>query len=417
MNPTATHPAAQFDVQRVRADFPILNELVHGNPLIYLDNAATSQKPTPVIKALDEYYRRYNSNIHRGVHALAERATEAYESSRRKIARYLNAPNQHEIIFTRGTTESINLVASSYATSVLKPGDEVLITWLEHHSNIVPWQIACEKTGAVLKVVPINERGEVEPDQFEAMLSERTKIVAFAHISNALGTINPVREFTEMAHRAGAVVIIDGAQAAPHMRVDVQAIGCDFYALSGHKMFGPTGIGVLWGRTSLLDKMPPYQGGGDMIQSVTFEKTVYNDLPYKFEAGTPHIAGGIGLGAAVDYLDALDAEGIMAHEHDLTRYATEQLSQIEGLRLIGTAANKVSVLSFTLEGIHPYDMAPVLDHEGVAVRTGHHCAQPVMDRYQIPATVRASIAFYNTRQDIDAFVAALAKVQRMFSGL
>jgi cysteine desulfurase/selenocysteine lyase len=417
MNPAAAHPATQFDVQRVRADFPILSRHVHGKPLVYLDNAATSQKPSSVIETLDQYYRQYNANIHRGAHALAERATEAYETTRAKIARFLNAPHQHEIIFTRGTTESINLVANSYALSVLKPGDEVLITWLEHHSNIVPWQIACERTGATLKVVPINDRGEVEADQFEAMLSEHTKIVAFAHISNALGTINPVRHFTELAHRAGAVVVIDGAQAAPHMRVDVQAIGCDFYALSGHKMFGPTGIGVLWGRESLLEKMPPFQGGGDMIQSVTFEKTVYNDLPYKFEAGTPHIAGGIGLGAAVDYLDALDADAMIAHEHDLTRYATEQLTRIDGLRLIGTAAEKVGVLSFTLEGIHPYDMAPVLDHEGVAVRTGHHCAQPVMDRFAIPATVRASIAFYNTRQDIDALVAALAKVKRMFSGL
>lgn len=417
MNPAAAHPAAQFDVQRVRADFPILSQRVHGKSLVYLDNAATSQKPTSVIETLDAYYRQYNSNIHRGVHALAERATEAYEAGRDKLARYLNAHHRHEIIYTRGTTESINLVANSYALSVLKPGDQVLITWLEHHSNIVPWQIACQKTGATLKVVPINDRGEVEADQFEAMLCERTKIVAFAHISNSLGTIIPVRHFTELAHRAGAVVVIDGAQAAPHMRIDVQAIDCDFYALSGHKMFGPTGIGVLWGRESLLEKMPPYQGGGDMIQSVTFEKTVYNDLPYKFEAGTPHIAGGIGLGAAIDYLDALDADAVMAHEHDLTRYATDQLSQIDGLRLIGTAAEKVGVLSFTLEGIHPYDMAPVLDHEGVAVRTGHHCAQPVMDRFAIPATVRASIAFYNTRQDIDALVAALAKVQRMFSGL
>ncbi|MBI1368707.1 MAG: SufS family cysteine desulfurase [Planctomycetes bacterium] len=417
MNPTVTHPDTSFDVPRVRADFPILATKVHGKPLVYLDNAATSQKPQCVIDAIDDYYRSTNANIHRGVHYLAEKATEAYEGARAKMARFLGADHAHEIIFTRGTTESINLVAQSFGRSTLKPGDEVLITWLEHHSNIVPWQMVCEQTGATLMVVPINDRGELDMNAFESLLTERTKIVAVNHISNALGTINPIKRIIDRAHQAGAVVLIDGAQAAPHLKIDVRALGCDFYALSGHKMYGPTGIGILWGREALLEKMPPYQGGGDMIASVTFQKTVYNNLPYKFEAGTPHICGGIALGVAADYLAAIDYTAMNAHEHALTEYGTQQLSQIEGLRLIGTAAEKVSVLSFTLEGIHPYDMAPVLDREGVAVRTGHHCAQPVMDRFHIPATVRASVAMYNTREDIDALIAALAKVRRMFAGL
>jgi len=417
MNPTAAQPTAPFDVEAVRAQFPILTERVYDKPLVYLDNAATSQKPLRVIEALDEYYRHYNANIHRGIHYLAERGTEAFENARHKLAEFVGAEHTHEIIYTRGTTESINLVAQSYARTTLKPDDEVLITHMEHHSNIVPWQIVCEQTGAVLKVVPINDRGELDLSNLEDLLTERTKIVALNHISNALGTINPVKRITEAAHKVGAVVLVDGAQAAPHVKIDVKDLGCDFYALSGHKMFGPTGIGILWGREQLLEHMPPYQGGGDMIHEVTFEKTVYNELPHKFEAGTPHIAGGIGLGAAVEFMDSLDYAAMEAHEHNLTTYATEQLTAVDGLNIIGTAADKVGVFSFTLDGVHPYDMAPVLDRQGIAVRTGHHCAQPVMDRFGVPATVRASIALYNTRAEIDALVAGLKKVQKMFADL
>jgi len=395
MNPTAAQPTAPFDVEAVRAQFPILTERVYDKPLVYLDNAATSQKPLCVIEALDEYYRHYNANIHRGIHYLAERGTEAFETARHKLAEFVGAEHTHEIIYTRGTTESINLVAQSYARTTLKPDDEVLITHMEHHSNIVPWQIVCEQTGALLKVIPINDRGELDLSNLDDLLTERTKIVALNHISNALGTINPVKRITEAAHK----------------------VGCDFYAMSGHKMFGPTGIGILWGREQLLEHMPPYQGGGDMIHEVTFEKTVYNELPHKFEAGTPHIAGGIGLGAAVEFMNGLDYAAMEAHEHDLTTYATEQLSAVDGLNIIGTAADKVGVFSFTLDGVHPYDMAPVLDRQGIAVRTGHHCAQPVMDRFGVPATVRASIALYNTRAEIDALVAGLKKVQKMFADL
>jgi len=417
MNPTAAQPTAPFDVEAIRAQFPILTERVYDKPLVYLDNAATSQKPLCVIEALDEYYRHYNANIHRGIHYLAERGTEAFETARHKLAEFVGAEHTHEIIYTRGTTESINLVAQSYARTTLKPDDEVLITHMEHHSNIVPWQIVCEQTGAALKVIPINDRGELDLSNLDDLLTERTKIVALNHISNALGTINPVKRITEAAHKVGAVVLVDGAQAAPHVKIDVQELGCDFYALSGHKMFGPTGIGILWGREQLLEHMPPYQGGGDMIHEVTFEKTVYNELPHKFEAGTPHIAGGIGLGAAVEFMNGLDYPAMEAHEHDLTTYATEQLSAVDGLNIIGTAADKVGVFSFTLDGVHPYDMAPVLDRQGIAVRTGHHCAQPVMDRFGVPATVRASIALYNTRAEIDALVAGLRKVQKMFADL
>jgi len=417
MNPTAAQPTAPFDVEAIRAQFPILTERVYDKPLVYLDNAATSQKPLCVIEALDEYYRHYNANIHRGIHYLAERGTEAFETARHKLAEFVGAEHTHEIIYTRGTTESINLVAQSYARTTLKPDDEVLITHMEHHSNIVPWQIVCEQTGALLKVIPINDRGELDLSNLDDLLTERTKIVALNHISNALGTINPVKRITEAAHKVGAVVLVDGAQAAPHVKIDVQELGCDFYALSGHKMFGPTGIGILWGREQLLEHMPPYQGGGDMIHEVTFEKTVYNELPHKFEAGTPHIAGGIGLGAAVEFMNGLDYPAMEAHEHDLTTYATEQLSAVDGLNIIGTAADKVGVFSFTLDGVHPYDMAPVLDRQGIAVRTGHHCAQPVMDRFGVPATVRASIALYNTRAEIDALVAGLRKVQKMFADL
>jgi cysteine desulfurase / selenocysteine lyase len=405
---------ADFDVERIREDFPALRQTIHGKPLVYLDNAATAQKPRAVIDAIVHFYEVDCANIHRGVHELSQRSTAAYEETRAKVKRFLNARVKHEIVFVRGTTEGINLVTNTWGRANLRAGDEIIIAGLEHHSNIVPWQIVCEQTGALLRVIPIDDRGELILEEYEKLLGPRTRMVAIGHVSNALGTINPVRRIIEMAHNAGALTLVDGAQAVPHMLVDVQALDADFYALSGHKLFGPTGIGVLYGKTALLEAMPPYQGGGDMIRSVTFEKTTYNDLPYKFEAGTPDIAGGIGLGAAVDYITRLGIEKIQAYEHELLLYATEALERIPGLRIIGTAREKAAVLSFVIEGIHPHDIGTVLDRQGIAVRTGHHCAQPVMDRYHIPATTRASLAFYNTRGEIDALVAGLYKVKEVF---
>jgi cysteine desulfurase/selenocysteine lyase len=403
-----------FDVEKVRADFPILKQAVYGKPLVYLDNAATSQKPAAVIEATTHYYSADNSNIHRGVHLLSERATREYEEARAKAKSFLNAAHSKEIIFVRGTTEAINLVANTYGRANVGAGDEVIITAMEHHSNIVPWQILCEEKRARLRVAPINDDGELILDEFERLLNEKTKIVSVVHISNALGTVNPVHRIVEMAHRRGARVMIDGAQAAPHARIDVRALDCDFYAFSGHKVFGPTGIGVLYGKAALLEAMPPYQGGGDMIASVTFEKTTYNALPYKFEAGTPNIAGTIGLGAAIDYVNEIGLENIAQYEQGLLEYGTAELSKVPGLRLIGTAREKAGVLSFVLEGIHPHDVGTILDREGIAIRTGHHCAMPVMERFKIPATSRASLAFYNTKDEIDALVAGIYKVREVF---
>jgi len=404
-----------FDVVKVRADFPILSELVHGKPLVYLDSANTSQKPESVLRAMDDYYRHANANIHRATHLLSERATALYEGGRAKAAHFLNAADPHAIVLTKGTTDGINLVAQSYGRQTLKPGDEILLSWLEHHSNIVPWQLVAEQTGAAIKVVPINELGEIDQEQYAALLSPRTKIVAIGHVSNALGTINPIKEMIAQAHAQGAVVLIDGAQAAPHLVIDVQALDCDFYVLSSHKMFGPTGTGVLYGRKQLLEAMPPYQGGGDMISSVTFEKTLYNQVPYKFEAGTPNIAGVVGLGAAVDYLSTIDRAAALVHEDAVLEYATAQVRAIPGARIIGEARHKTGVLSFMLEGVHPHDAGTILDQHGVAVRTGQHCAQPVMDRYCIPATIRASLGIYNTREDIDALVRGLHEVREVFA--
>src|SRR3954462_86351 len=419
MTPSATTAAkdarTSFDVQQVRRDFPILSERVHGKPLVYLDSANTSQKPQAVLDAMDDYYRHANANIHRATHLLSERATALYEGARAKAAAFINAPDAKTIVLTKGTTDGINLVAQSYGRSVLRDGDEVLISWLEHHSNIVPWQLICEQTGARLRVAPINDDGEVDVGQYAALLSPRTRIVAISHVSNALGTINPVRQMIELAHAAGAVVLVDGAQAIPHFVVDVQSLGCDFYVFSSHKMFGPTGVGVLYGRASLLDAMPPYQGGGDMIASVTFEKTCYNALPYKFEAGTPNIAGVVGFGAAVDYLNGMDREAARAHEDRVLAYATGLVAEVPGVRIIGQARAKTGVLSFLLEGVHPHDAGTILDREGVAVRTGQHCAQPIMDRFGISATIRASLAIYNTREEIDVLVRALERVRAVFA--
>ncbi|HYU79365.1 MAG TPA: cysteine desulfurase [Vicinamibacterales bacterium] len=403
-----------FDVRRIRAEFPILSEPIHGKPLVYLDSANTSQKPQSVLRAMDDYYRHANANIHRATHLLSERATELYEGARRKAARFVNAPDWRAIVLTKGTTDGINLVAQSYARSVLRPGDEILISWLEHHSNIVPWQLLCEQTGAVLRVASIDEAGDVDLDEYERLLSERTKIVAISHVSNALGTINPVRRMIGKAHASGAVVLIDGAQAIPHLVVDVQSLDCDFYVFSSHKMYGPTGVGVLYGRPALLEGMPPYQGGGDMIASVTFEKTQYNQIPYKFEAGTPNIGGVVGFGAAIDYLESIDREAALAHEDAVLEYATARVREISSARIVGEARNKTAVLSFLLEGVHPHDAGTILDREGVAVRTGQHCAQPVMDRYGITATIRASLGIYNTGEDIDSFVRALRRVREVF---
>jgi cysteine desulfurase / selenocysteine lyase len=407
-------PTLKLDVSSIRRDFPILAQQVYGKPLVYLDNAATSQKPQSVIEAITRFYGSANANIHRGVHQLSERSTQAYEDARGKVQQFLGAAEPREIIFVRGATEGINLVAQSYGRRHVGAGDEIIISGLEHHSNIVPWQMLCEDKGAKLRVISINNRGELELEELDHLLNPRTKLVAVSHVSNALGTINPVRDIVQAAHRWNVPVLVDGAQAVPHLRVDVQRLGCDFYVFSGHKVFGPTGIGVLYGRAALLESMPPYQGGGDMIQSVTFEKTTYNVLPYKFEAGTPDIAGVVGLGAAIDYLNEIGIEAIAAHEHELLEYGTRALETIPGLRLIGTARNKAAVLSFLLEGVHPHDAGTILDREGIAVRTGHHCAQPVMDRFGIPATTRASLAFYNTKEDIDALVAGIYKVKEVF---
>ena len=410
----ARRTPAPFDVRAIREDFPVLRQTVFGKPLVYLDNAATAQKPRAVIDAITRFYTLDNSNIHRGLHALSERATAAYEESRAKARRFLHAAEDREIIFVRGTTEAINLVAHSYGRPHLGAGDEVLITAMEHHSNIVPWQILCEEKGARLRIAPIDDSGALRLDEFERLLTERTRIVSVPHVSNALGTINPVRRIVEMAHQRDVPVLVDGAQAAPHLPIDVRELGCDFYALSGHKMFGPTGIGVLYGRADLLEAMPPYQGGGDMIASVTFEKTTYNRLPHKFEAGTPHIAGVIGLGAAIDYLEGIDAAGRMAHEDDLLKYATEKVTALPRVRLIGTAREKTSVLSFVDDGVHPHDIGTILDRDGIAIRAGHHCAQPLMDRFGVPATARASLALYNTREEIDALAAGIGKVLEIF---
>ncbi len=415
MRATLEQPKIGFHVDGVRKDFPILRETVRGKPLVYLDNAATSQKPRQVIDAISRYYEHDNANVHRGVHMLSERATREYEESRIRIARYINAADPHEVIFTRGTTEGINLVAQAFARQRLNPGDEVLISHMEHHSNIVPWQMACEEREALLRVIPIDDRGALDLEAFEKLLNPRTKMLAIVHVSNSLGTINPVKEMIRKAHDSGIPVLVDGAQALPHMRVDVQDLDADFYAFSGHKMFGPTGIGVLFGKTALLDDMPPWQGGGDMIRSVSFERTTYNQLPYKFEAGTPNIADSIGLGAAIDYLDALDMDSVARHEHGLLDYGTQLLSDIPGVRLVGTAPEKASVISFTLNGIHPHDAGTVLDQEGIAVRTGHHCTQPIMDRFGIPATIRASLAFYNTREELDILAHGIRRVQQMFA--
>jgi cysteine desulfurase/selenocysteine lyase len=401
-------------VAGIREDFPILQQKVHGKPLVYFDNGATSQKPQAVIDALANYYSAENSNIHRGVHYLSERATAAYEEARSKIRGFINSRNNQEIIFVRGTTEAINLVAQSYGRSFLKAGDEIIISAMEHHSNIVPWQMLCEQVGAKLRVIPINHDGEIVMDEYRRLLNEKTKFVSVTHVSNALGTIAPVKEIVALAHERSIPVLLDGAQAVPHLRVDMQDLGCDFYALSGHKMFGPTGVGVLYGRGELLEKMPPYQGGGDMISLVTFEKTHYNVLPYKFEAGTPHISGGIGLGAAIDYLQALDWQGLTAHEHALLSYATEALSNIDGLRIIGTAKEKAGVVSFVFDHVHAHDVGTILDQEGVAVRSGHHCAMPVMQRFGVPATTRASFAFYNTAEEIDILVRAIHRALKVF---
>jgi cysteine desulfurase/selenocysteine lyase len=413
--PVEERKAAGFDVQQVRADFPILRQQVHGKPLVYLDNANTTQKPQAVIDALQAYYVRDNANIHRATHLLSERATRAYERSRVLLQRFINAADAREVILTKGCTESINLVAQAWGRTFLKPGDEVLVSWMEHHSNIVPWQIVCEQTGARLRVVPIDDRGDLRMDEFDRLLSDRTKLVSMIHVSNALGTVNPVAEIVRRAHEAGALALVDGAQAASHVPVDVQAIGADFYAFSGHKMFGPTGTGVLYGRERLLEAMPPYQGGGDMIASVTFEKTTYNSLPYKFEAGTPNIAGVVGLGAAVDYLQQIDREAARAHEDALLAYASARVIEVPGVRIVGEARERVSVLSFVMDGVHPHDIGTVLDNEGVAIRTGQHCAQPVMDRYGIVSTARASFAIYNTQEEIDTLVSALHKARALLS--
>jgi cysteine desulfurase/selenocysteine lyase len=403
-----------FDVQRVRADFPILQRTVHGKPLVYLDTAASAQRPLAVIEATDRFYREHNANVHRGVHTLSQEATDLYEGGRRRLAAHINAASEREVILTRGTTESVNLVAQSFLRPKLHPGDEILVTHMEHHSNIVPWQMLCEQTGAVLKVAPINQRGELELDALEAMLSERVQLLGVVHISNALGTINPVAEVCRLARRFDIPVLVDGAQAMPHTHVDVQALGCDFYCLSGHKMYGPTGIGALWAREATLEEMPPWQGGGEMIERVTFEKSTWNRLPAKFEAGTPNIAGGVGLGAAVEYLEGLGTDAIEAHENAVLTYATEKLAAIEGLRIIGTAAKKAGVISFTLGEIHPHDLGTIVDHYGVALRTGHHCTMPVMQFFNVPATARASFGLYNTVEEVDVLVDALERTRTMF---
>jgi cysteine desulfurase / selenocysteine lyase len=408
--------APGLDVEKLRRDFPILHQKVHGKPLVYLDNAATAQTPRSVIDAIDKFYLEDCSNIHRGVHSLSERATRAYEDARVKVQRFIGAPSAKEVIFVRGTTEAINLVANTWGRVNVRAGDEIILSALEHHSNIVPWQMLCELSGARLRVIPMNDAGELDLAAYEKLLSPRTRLVAVGHVSNALGTVNPVREIIERAHAAGALVLIDGAQAVPHEAVNVRDLGCDFYAFSGHKLYGPMGIGVLWGREALLSAMPPWQGGGDMIRSVSFEKTTYNDLPHKLEAGTPNVSGTIGLGAACDYLNGIGMELIAAYEAELLAYAEARLREVPGLRLIGTAKKKAAVCSFVLGDIHPHDIGTILDSEGIAIRTGHHCAQPVMERFNIPATARASFAFYNTHAEVDALIRGLERVRRVFGG-
>jgi len=403
-----------LDIQSIRAEFPILSQKVNGKPLVYFDNAATSQKPKVVLEAIASYYEEINANIHRGVHKLSQLATDAYEASRGKIQRHINATHSHEVLFTSGTTHGINLVANGFA-SLLKPGDEVMVSALEHHSNIVPWQMLCERTGAQLTVIPMNEKGELVMEGFDRLLSEKTKVIAVNHISNALGTINPIEEIIAKAHRFGAAVLIDGAQSAAHMKPDVQALDCDFYVFSGHKICGPTGTGILYGKEAWLNELPPYQGGGEMIKEVTFEKTTYAELPHKFEAGTPNIAGGIVLGTAIDYLNSIGFEAIAAYENELLEYGTRRLLEIEGVKIYGTSEHKTSVISFNVEGIHPFDIGTIVDKLGIAVRTGHHCAQPIMRFFDIPGTIRASFAFYNTKEEIDALVEAVKKAKTMLS--
>ena len=406
---------AGFGMEKIRQDFPVLHQKVHGKPLVYLDNAATTQKPQMVIDTIVRYYQSENSNVHRGIHFLSEVATQAYEGARTRVRQFLNAAHDHEIIFTRGTTESINLVAQSYGRSEIKSGDEVIISAMEHHSNIVPWQMVCEEKGARLRVIPITDAGELVLEEYERLLTDHTKLVGIVYVSNVLGTVNPVKQMIAMAHSRGIPVLVDGAQATPHMPVDVQDLGCDFLAFSGHKVYGPTGIGVLYGRADLLEAMPPYQGGGDMISAVTFEKTVYNSLPHKFEAGTPHIEGAIGLAAAIEYVQRIGLTQIAAYEKELLAYGTELLSAVPGLRILGTAKDKASVLSFVLDDIHAHDIGTILDHEGIAIRAGHHCAMPLMKRFGVPATARASLAFYNTREELEALAKGIHKVKEVFA--
>jgi len=403
----------ELNISQIRKDFPILKREVNGKPLVYFDNGATSQKPQVVIDAITNYYTNENSNIHRGIHTLSQEATDAYEKARTTVQQFINAKHNHEIIFTSGTTGSINLVASSFGKKYIQAGDEIIISTMEHHSNIVPWQMLCEEKGAVLKVIPISDKGELLLEEFKKLLSSKTKMVAITHVSNTLGTINPVKEIIKLAKAVGAFVLIDGAQAVPHTKVDVQALDCDFYAFSGQKMFGPTGVGILYGKESILNELPPYQGGGDMIKTVTFEKTTYNELPHKFEAGTPNIVGGIGLGVAINYMNSIGIDNIEAYEHELLAYATEQIKQIEGVRIIGEAQNKASVLSFLVDGTHPTDIGMIIDKLGIAIRTGHHCTEPLMNRFNIPGTARASFAFYNTKEEIDTFILALERALKM----
>jgi len=404
-----------FGIEKIRQDFPVLQQKVHGKPLVYFDNAATTQKPQVVVDTIAHYYLTENSNVHRGVHFLSDAATQAYETARSRVRQFLNAAHDREIIFTRGTTEGINLVAASYGRSRIKAGDEILISAMEHHSNIVPWQMLCEEKGATLRVIPINDAGELQLEEYERLLSDRTKLVAITYVSNALGTVNPVRRIVAMAHRRGIPVLVDGAQATPHLPVDVQDLDCDFYAFSGHKLFGPTGIGILYGKTDLLEAMPPYQGGGEMISAVTFEKTIYNSLPHKFEAGTPHIAGVVGLAAAIEYVERIGLNQIAAYENELLAYGSDLLSAIPGLTIIGTAKEKAGVLSFVLRDIHAHDVGTILDHEGIAIRAGHHCAMPVMKRFGVPATARASLAFYNTREELEALAKGIQKAIEVFA--
>jgi cysteine desulfurase/selenocysteine lyase len=414
MTMLAAPGARTLDVEQVRADFPILRQLVHGRPLVYLDNANTTQKPAAVIEAVARFYAESNANVHRSTHALSERANALYERARERAAAFVNAPGVREVVFTRGCTEGLNLVAQSFARPRLRPGDEILVSWMEHHSNIVPWQLVCEQTGATLRVVPISDAGELDVDAYERMLSPRTRLVSIVHVSNSLGTITPLRHLVELAHARGVPVAVDGAQAVAHLPVDVQALDCDFYAFSSHKMYGPSGVGVLYGKARWLEEMPPWQGGGDMIASVTFEGTTYNELPFKFEAGTPNVAGVIGFGAAIEYLTAFDRDALARHERDLLEHATARLAEVPGLTIIGRARDKGPVVSFVLEGVHPHDIGTIVDGEGVAIRTGQHCTQPVMDRYGVPATARASFGLYNTRAEIDALVAALGRVREVF---